>query len=282
MKALLQAIITVLLLVSLSAAQNTNAPAEIQNLNVDRSGGQVNVEVTLTAPVTPNVIVASAPDRLVLELPNTSASARQKHIPVNHDGVKELRVGLNSADPPVTRVVIDLDQARPYRVTNNGNTIVLTILPAENAGRPRNGAPVPAASAPIWGRLKPHKQESVPAPPSQSAESEAIVPPKPFPPIQLPDGQTIPSKSSNTASNAKPSAAHPNYGSLQQGTVFPSAGSPGSGYVPPVSGAGQSETVTASAATSQAQPGNTNQPAAKSTSPATTVTTTVVARMSPA
>src|SRR5438270_5255945 len=100
MKALLQAITIVSLLVSLSAAQNT--PAEIQNLNVARSGNQLNIEVTLTSPVTPNVIVATGPDRLVLELPNTSAGSRQKRVAVNQDGVKAVRIGLNSADPPVT------------------------------------------------------------------------------------------------------------------------------------------------------------------------------------
>src|SRR5581483_6904910 len=221
MKALLQAITILSLLVSLAPAQNT--PAEIQNLNVVRRGTELNVEVTLTSPVTPNVIVATAPDRLVLELPNTSAGARQKRVPVNQDGVKAIRVGLNSAEPPVTRVVIDLEQARLYRVDTNGSTISLAILPVENSSR--RGGPVPAASAPIWGRLHPQKRDSVPAPPSQTATDtvDGIPQPKKFPPIQLPDGTTVPSSTTTTAANSKPSAKHPNFGSLQEGTVFPSA-----------------------------------------------------------
>src|SRR5437763_1004287 len=150
MKSPLQALSIAALLVSLATAQNSASPAaEIQNLNVARAGGQTNVQVTLTSPVTPNVIVATGPDRLVLELPNTSASARQRHIPVNQDGIKGVRVGLNSADPPVTRVVIDLDEARQYRIASDGNTITLTVLPVESVHE-RKSMPVPAASAPIW------------------------------------------------------------------------------------------------------------------------------------
>ncbi len=273
MKVPLQAITTVLLLALPLAAQNP--AAEIQNLNVARSGDAWNVEVTLSEPVSPNVVVATGPDRLVLELPNTFSSARQRHVQVNHDGIKDLRIGLHSANPPVTRVVIDLSSARPYRVSTKGNTIILAILPPEKVAHERKSAPVPAASAPIWGRLKPHKAEPVPTRSDESnAESETIVPPKPFPPIQLPDGSTVPSRTA-AVSNAKPTAAHPNYGSLQQGTVFPNAGEPGTGYVPAGSNAGAEQP--AKDASTTAAVANASAPDSSSTQ--TIVTTAVVARM---
>jgi hypothetical protein len=268
MKSPVQAISIAVLLVSLATAQNSASPAaEIQSVHVAHGGGQTNLQLTLTSPVTPNVIVATGPHRLVVELPNTTANDRQQHIAVNQDGIKGVRIGLNSANPPVTRVIIDLDQAREYRVASDRNTITLTVLPVES-GRERKGAPVPAASAPIWGRLRPQKKDAAPAAPSDSTSEAAIAAPKPFPPIQLPDGRTVPTSSSSTstASNSPPTAAHPNYGSLQEGTVFPTAGAPGTGYVPGASNA------TATAVSNPSATSATTTPAVATTSAPITVT----------
>jgi hypothetical protein len=49
---------------------------------------------------------------------------------VDQNGVKSVRIGLNRADPPVTRVVIDLNRAHPYQVTLSGNRVRLTVLPS--------------------------------------------------------------------------------------------------------------------------------------------------------
>src|SRR5215472_15173191 len=114
-----------------SAALGLNTAAEIQTINVLTDGGKVNVHVKLTRPVTPRVVIATNPDRLVLELPNTAAQAKQKHIAVNQQGVKGLRVGLTSAAPLITRLVVDLDSARPYGLSLVGNMIALTVLPAD-------------------------------------------------------------------------------------------------------------------------------------------------------
>jgi hypothetical protein len=121
-----------ILLVSLSWAKNveSHSAAEIKAVHVVPSGGNLRIEVKLSGAVNPRVMIAANPDRLVLELPNTIAAARQKHIAVNQSGVKELRIGLTSADPVVTRLVVDLEQARPYGLATEGDTIALTLLPA--------------------------------------------------------------------------------------------------------------------------------------------------------
>ena len=234
-------IIPLVLLASLAAAQTkTTNPAEIQNLNVLRSGNRVNIEITLTQPVRPIVTLAQHPDRLVVDLPNISSSAKQERRAVDQGGVKAVRIGLNSSDPLVTRMVIELEGLHPYGVNTEGNKLILSILPGEEVADrgPRRGAPVPAASGSLFGRLhrnpqpKIAREETVDAP-------QPVVPPPALPPLRLPDGQNSAS-ANRTAVNTRPSAAHPNYGSLQQGTVFPNAGSPGAGTVPPVSMAGVS------------------------------------------
>ncbi|HST11173.1 MAG TPA: AMIN domain-containing protein [Terriglobales bacterium] len=119
------------LLVSLCAAKNvgTEAPASIELVRVVPNGDKLRIEVQLTGVVNPRVLIAANPARLVLELPNTNARARQQHIAVNQQGVKDLRIGLTSADPMITRVVVDLDCAHPYGLSTEGNTIALTVLP---------------------------------------------------------------------------------------------------------------------------------------------------------
>ena len=103
--------------------------ASIEQVRVMPSGDKLKIEVQLTGVVNPRVLIANNPDRLVLELPNTNARARQQHIAVNQQGVKDLRIGLTSADPMITRLVVDLDCAHPYGLSTEGNTIALTVLP---------------------------------------------------------------------------------------------------------------------------------------------------------
>lgn len=104
--------------------------AEIEAVHITQRGGLVRVEVRLSEAVSPRVLLAENPSRLVLELPNTLAQAKQQHIEVNRAGVKDLRIGLTSASPMLTRVVIDLMGAHPYGLAVVGNTIALTVLPA--------------------------------------------------------------------------------------------------------------------------------------------------------
>ena len=117
-----------LLLVTLAAAQNSStAPAQIQTLDVLRVGADLKIEITLSQPVQPGVMLANHPDRLVLDFPNTSSDARQQRKDVNEGGVKVIRFGLNSTSPLVTRLIIDLDEYRPHAIATQGNKIIVTI-----------------------------------------------------------------------------------------------------------------------------------------------------------
>jgi hypothetical protein len=144
-----------LLLASVCAVQAAGAgTAEIRRVKVARTGDKIQLEVILTSRVNPQVTLATNPDRLVLDLPDTTASARQRRIVVNRNGVKRVRVGLTSTNPLVTRAVIDLDTAHPYQLTAAGNTIILIVLPVSGvaSGLQGDGA-VPTANSSLWGKL---------------------------------------------------------------------------------------------------------------------------------
>ena len=116
-----------MLIVSPGLARNTEThTAEIQNVRVLSDGDNLRVEVKLSGLVNPKVVVATHPDRLVLELPNTMTGGVRQRIPVNQDGVKGVRIGQGNS---LTRLVLDLDHSRAYGLATDGDTIALTVLP---------------------------------------------------------------------------------------------------------------------------------------------------------
>src|SRR5438309_6983257 len=58
---------------------------EIEAVRVVPNGDKTEIVVKLTGSVSPRVVIASNPDRLVLELPNTTSHAKQQHIAVNQE-----------------------------------------------------------------------------------------------------------------------------------------------------------------------------------------------------
>ncbi len=120
----------VLMLVSACAAQGVGPyRAEIRKVKVVKSGDEIKLEIILTRPVNPKLTAATNPDRLVLDFPTTTNS-RQRRIDVNRNGVTRIRIGINGANPPVARAVVDIDSPHPYKLAVVGNTVTLIVLPA--------------------------------------------------------------------------------------------------------------------------------------------------------
>ena len=223
-------LLVLLLLGSLGVAQSTaGGAAEIEQLQVRRDGADVTIQVVLSGSVKPAVETAINPDRLVLILPGTISDAKQKHFPLEANGVKGVRLGLNSPNPPVTRVVVDLESAHDYTLNSEGNVITLRVQSTDTAASNRRNGPVPAATAPLMGvfRRKPQAAESV----ATSTPAPIPVPPK-LPPINFPEKQTPSNTQTAASTQPSPTPTHPQVGSLQQGTVFPGMGTPGAGTVP--------------------------------------------------
>ena len=241
----------------------------VQRLKIVRDSADVRVEITLTAPIdrAPTVSLAKNPDRLVLDLPNTLSNTKQEQVSVNYKGVRRIRLGLNSAAPPVTRVVVDLDRTHPYVLRSDGNRVMLIVsAPSSVISGAGHGAQAAGVSAGIVGIFRRR-----PAPPPMSTGNESDTglptPPPPGTPIIFPEEPARSSASSTSASTAsRPDAAHPDRGSLQEGTVFPGLGSPGAGNVPSV------EATTSASSTVATVPGSSQSSDAGSSFPSAVVT----------
>jgi len=211
------------------------APREVRKVEVVPANGDVRVEITLSSPVAPSVEIARNPDRIILKFPATASPPKQTRISFNRLGVRSVRYGLNASDPPETHLVVDLDQERTYKVLAGDIRIVLIIAGPPNAAARRRASPAGAASRPLISSLgrRPKSSDGQATNPNDR-DLVLLTPPPSGPPIQFPPAPNDGS-SSQSASASTPSAAHPNRGSLQEGTVFPNEGLPGAGVVPPVS-----------------------------------------------
>ncbi len=211
-----------LLVLLASSALAQAAPATLDEVKAVRSGNSVQIEVALSTPVKPTVTVTSDPARLILDFPGVTTATTQQHVAVNGNGVRQVRYALYKSDPPITRVVVDLDRPYPYEVHSDGNHITLTVQGSVTARATKRQVPAAAASGGLFEIFR----RRGPSSPQYSSNEEDLKRPIP--------GST-------------PSAAHPNVGSLQQGTVFPGLGAPGAGNVPARNGGASTPAPTTTA-----------------------------------
>ncbi|MGA8617025.1 MAG: AMIN domain-containing protein [Candidatus Sulfotelmatobacter sp.] len=99
----------------------------IRRVQVLHSSGQVEIEIEASGRIVPQTNLLTGPDRLLVDFVNAIPGAELRNQAVNRSEVKSLRVGLFSSDPPVTRIVLDLNGPQPYQVFPSGRTIIIKI-----------------------------------------------------------------------------------------------------------------------------------------------------------
>jgi hypothetical protein len=214
-----------IVLVSCALAQ-TLPTATVQNLQVITTGNEVRVEVTLSKSVKPSVVVATNPDRLVLELPGTVSDGKQKQAVIHGaPGVRRVRYGLHQAEPPTTHVVVDLVQSTPYQLLENGNQITLVLSLATTA-RAQHKPPASAATRGLLGVFMTGSRpaEPTPAMPPPNIPETATANTSGTPPVRTTAGGST-STQSSSASLDSPVSAAGNTSALhtaEAGTSFPS------------------------------------------------------------
>jgi hypothetical protein len=128
--------------------------ARVNSVTLTEANGGIDVEVSTTRPVPLRSQVTSDPDRLILDFPNALPGAELRNQAIDRGQVKGIRVGLFTQNPPVTRVVIDLKSAQPYRIYPSGKTVIVKLTTGEQrvaAGAHLDNAsytPPPAQPAP--------------------------------------------------------------------------------------------------------------------------------------
>jgi hypothetical protein len=116
-------------------ACQAKAVPSIRRVQVLPARGRVEIEIEASDRLVPRTNVITGPDRLIVDFVGAVPGAQLRNQSVNRGEVKSLRVGLFSSNPPVTRVVLDLNRPQPYQVFPSGRTVILKIGGADAALR---------------------------------------------------------------------------------------------------------------------------------------------------
>lgn len=263
------------LCLSFAAAQESNKragdsadQATLDKLDVVHGRQDISIEITASTAVTPKVTTLKEPDRVVLDFPNTIPGTETRRIAVDREGVKSVRMGVNSDVPPTTRVVIDLDAARDYQLVPENNRFIVKfrnvpggMTTAATVDKKPTPAVIPVAAKPADAPLaKPASKpaETAVAEPKQVASLTPTIP-APAPnstssmPAPKPKSDPAPVQAASTAGpQTKPSAA----------VMTASASNPAPTSIPATSTPAPQTSSSTTPAPAPAQPSNSPAPQA--------------------
>jgi type IV pilus assembly protein PilQ len=127
---------------------------EVRKVGVVRGKNGLEVEISGNAPLSPNALKLTGPDRVVVDLANAVPEGRNKTIAVNSGDVKTIRISRYQLYPPVTRVVIDLASAQDFELTPSANKLRVKLHPATGEAVAATPAQdVPADTRPVDSTL---------------------------------------------------------------------------------------------------------------------------------
>jgi len=160
------AVLPLLTAVCFPAGVVAQAVPSIRKAQVLRTRGLVEIEFEASDPIVPQTNLLKNPDRLVVDFVNAVPGVQLRSQVVNRAEVKSLRVGLFSAKPPVTRIVLDLAGPQPYKIFPAGRTVILKV----GAGEREEAAESRANSGPMltnssYSPAGAHLSVEVPPPP---------------------------------------------------------------------------------------------------------------------
>jgi hypothetical protein len=119
------------LLLSLALASlaplHAQQTASVNSVQVLGDKTPLEIEIEGSDRLAPQTQVLTGPDRLVVDFPHATPGAKLHNQKLNRDEVKGVRVGLLSANPPVTRVVFDLKGPQAYQVFPSGRTVIVKL-----------------------------------------------------------------------------------------------------------------------------------------------------------
>ena len=120
--------------------------AAIRSLRIVQEEDGPAVEILSSKPLVPSIKAVTAPDRIVIDLPNATLETQAKRINIEADEITTLRAEQFQQDPPVARVVVDLLAPRAYSWDAAGNRTVVHLgkNPTQANGSPFEAPTVPS------------------------------------------------------------------------------------------------------------------------------------------
>lgn len=155
-----QLVVFLLLVPSAAAQESPVARPEVRGISITaQEGTEIRIELGTTALIPEAQVAATYHDSLILDLPGAVYHGVPRRIQVNKAGVRAVRLWMQSEDPPLTRVVVEIDRTQQYLLSSDGKAIVLRVGPLLQGASPTatpntsevvgsvNPGPSPAAHA---------------------------------------------------------------------------------------------------------------------------------------
>lgn len=118
--------ICVMVVLGLPLAAQVNHQVSVRKVSVV-STSPFQLQIQTSAAVTPQTQLIAGRERLVIDIPGAVPATELRGFAINRAEVKGVRVSLFSAQPPVTRIVVDLNQPQWYRVAPNGAGVLVSL-----------------------------------------------------------------------------------------------------------------------------------------------------------
>jgi hypothetical protein len=173
-----------------SAQSDTAAAATIRRIGVLSHSGNFELEILASRPLKPTTRVVTGPDRLVIDFPNAVPAPELHAIAIKGAHVRGVRAGLFASNPPVARIVVDLDSPPDYEVFPSGPSTIIKINNVKLSGAKISGeahlanvsSGASSRTSIVLSDRTPSSASSFVAP---SPALPAPAPPKPLPALQV-------------------------------------------------------------------------------------------------
>jgi AMIN domain len=91
------------------------------------SNNPFQLQIRTNGTQAPQSQIVSSPERLVVDIPNALPGPALHGIAVHLGEIRGVRISLFSATPPITRIVVDLNQPQWYKVTPNATGVLVSL-----------------------------------------------------------------------------------------------------------------------------------------------------------
>src|SRR6266496_1387439 len=91
------------------------------------SNNPFQLQIQTDGNAAPQSQIVSSPERLVVDIPNALPGPALHGIAVHRGEVRGVRISLFSTTPPITRIVVDLNQPQWYKVTPNATGVLVSL-----------------------------------------------------------------------------------------------------------------------------------------------------------
>ena len=101
---------------------------QLSSIQVEDRGQTAAVVISGSQPVSPNIFKLTDPDRIIVDLTDTTLGSVQGPIDVKNGGIQQISVSqFDDANSSLSRIVVNLDQAAEYQVSVEGNKLTVSI-----------------------------------------------------------------------------------------------------------------------------------------------------------